>query len=777
MNEQYVSAVEPVPIREQAEIVIVGNGIAGLSAALEACRLSPETHVTIITEQSYPTIYTPALKQFATGKIAREQLIAQPAGSEYMHRVHVVSGHVEQIYTRERFLLLRDGRTIGYQSLLLSTGSIPRGLPQSLPGRDLDGVMTLHRLNDYIDLRRRLSEVKQAVVIGSGAHAIETVMGLLERRVQVYWLLRREMCMSQVLDAEASAEILEDCRRAGAKIFLNCEVAEIVGKVGVVTGVVTNDKRMIACQLVIACTGSSPQTALASCSDVLIRCKKGIRADEYLRTNVRHVFAAGDCAEVEDSVSGLYQSKMLWHVAVTQGQIAAAVMSGQSDSIQVPGSSWQATQLGSLHMVTVGEPLSTARGVTILSDHTKKSYRRLAFFDNRLIGYLSVGNPKPDTFSIKRLIDEGHSVRGFEKDLLMGMFDGRKYFSQSAARPLASKSTMGELPALMQSLKRQIVRSTEPMLPVPPVIASHAVRKTRPLQMEELEEQLSQREELQEVPTASSETVLAVEKSRDNVTTPPRWLIPAILPTGLLLTADTQQIGLSWLNLALALTISGQAPAPTDRQDVALGDVLYLALEENELQLRERIESVLPPGETLSSAITCATRWEHLHTEGLAALEQWLQTHQQARLIIIDSWRKIKPLPQVSSDEEAIQGLKHLADMYDIAILLVSHSTRTQLWKTSQQTAEHAGNGSLIDGWLTLKQGEQARQVILAGIGRAFTANMQFSVAFHSGSCSITQVVEKKRSARKQTSAKKVRQQTKIVEERSLSLRESMPLP
>src|SRR5579883_403949 len=140
---------------DRAGIVIIGNGIAGLTAAVEARRLAPNERIAIITDQSHPTINTPALKQFAIGKLAREQLLAYPAGTERAQMIHVVNARVESICAQNKYVCLAGGRCFGYDNLLIATGSAATGLPLDLPGRDFDGVLTLHRLQDYLDLRRR----------------------------------------------------------------------------------------------------------------------------------------------------------------------------------------------------------------------------------------------------------------------------------------------------------------------------------------------------------------------------------------------------------------------------------------------------------------------------------------------------------------------------------------------------------------------------------------------------------------------------------------------
>src|SRR5215469_8711977 len=135
--------------RAHADIVIVGNGIAGLTAALEARRLAPNLGIVVITEQSHPTVNTPSLKQFLVGKLKREQLLAYPAGTEREQDIQVIYGWVEEINAQSKFVYLNGGFCIGYGSLLIATGSVASGLSAHLPGCDFDGVLVLHRLRDY----------------------------------------------------------------------------------------------------------------------------------------------------------------------------------------------------------------------------------------------------------------------------------------------------------------------------------------------------------------------------------------------------------------------------------------------------------------------------------------------------------------------------------------------------------------------------------------------------------------------------------------------------
>ena len=472
-----------------ADIVIVGNGIAGLAAAIEARRHLPDRPIVIITDQLHPTINTPALKQFAIAKLTREQLLAYPAGTEWAERIHVVNAHVEEIQAQSKYIGISGNRCFGYGSLLIATGSTPVGLPDQMPGCRFDGAMSLHRLEDYLDLRRHLPEVREAVVIGGGAHACETVMGLLHWGIRVHWLIRSKRFMARMLDQTSSEMVLNNVRRAGgAIIHTETEIKGIVGRVGAVAGVVTNQSQLLPCQLVLTCTGTQPVVTLAQQCSVPMQYKNGILVDGKLRTSVRDIYAAGDVAALCNPQTGTYETQAQWYAAVAQGRIAGAMMAGHDELSRQPlGVPWHATQLGELSMLTVGEPLSADRQTMILTDTSQGGYRRLAIVDDRLVGYLSVGTTPPDSLAIKQIIDEGESIRDLTNALLKGNFDARISLSQQKSHAVKKWITGQLLVAsspLTSTTQTHGLPHTDPVVPVPSMAhalpvsipAEHAIR-------------------------------------------------------------------------------------------------------------------------------------------------------------------------------------------------------------------------------------------------------------------------------------------------------------
>lgn len=405
-----------------ADLVIVGNGIAGMSAAVEARRLDSRLPIVLLTQHNHSTIIAPALKHYLLGRVRRADLLAFPAGTEQKVGLHVMRAQVEAIDASKRAVHLAGGYPIRYRFLLLTTGSHAVGLPVELPGRDYDGVIILHRLRDYLDLRRRLPEVEDVVVIGGGIHAAETVMALacLRRPLRIHWLIRGERPLAHLLDANASDLVLAQARAAGVEVACRAEVTQILGHIGVVAGVGTRAGHEIACQLVLACTGMIPATKLAQACSPPLTLQQGIVVNSSLGTSIPGIYAAGDVAALWDPPARAYAPRAQWHAAAALGRLAAQHMLNKKmrSASEVTGARLLVTHLGELALLLAGDPLDTRSECEIRTARTKGGYRRVAVAGDRLVGYLSLGPSLPDVLAIKQIIDTGRSVHRSTLDLL-----------------------------------------------------------------------------------------------------------------------------------------------------------------------------------------------------------------------------------------------------------------------------------------------------------------------------------------------------------------------
>src|SRR5579885_2775367 len=217
--------------------VIIGNGIAGVTAAEILRTEDAAAHITVIADDPFPVYYRPALKDYLAGRVREDRLWARPTSFYQVARVRFLPERVVGIRPEQHTIQLQSGRQIGYGKLLLANGA--RASRLRCPGVQLAGVMTLRTVADYQTILSRLSEVRRVVVSGSGTLALESVETLRHRGYEVTHLLRRRTIWSEVLDAVASDLVLQQERRDGVDVRLEEELAEITGRDGQVNGVVT----------------------------------------------------------------------------------------------------------------------------------------------------------------------------------------------------------------------------------------------------------------------------------------------------------------------------------------------------------------------------------------------------------------------------------------------------------------------------------------------------------------------------------------------------------
>src|SRR5579885_3843032 len=159
--------------------VIVGNGIAGVTAAETLRAEDGAASITIIAANTVPVYYRPALKDFLGGRVPAEKLWARPPSFYQDIRIQYIADQVVAIDGRQNLLLLASGRQVGYNRLLLANGA--RANTLACPGMQLAGVTTLRSVADYQAVLAYLSNVRRVVVVGSGTLALETVE-MLRRR-------------------------------------------------------------------------------------------------------------------------------------------------------------------------------------------------------------------------------------------------------------------------------------------------------------------------------------------------------------------------------------------------------------------------------------------------------------------------------------------------------------------------------------------------------------------------------------------------------------------
>ena len=387
------------------QYVVIGNGIAGVTAAEILRAEDASAEITVVAEDPFPVYYRPALKDYLAGRVREDKLWARPASFYQDQRIRFLAERVVEIQAGQHLVGLQSGRQLGYHRLLLTCGA--RASRLRCPGSDLEGVATLRTIADYQAVQQRLANVRRVIVIGSGTLALETIETLRHRGFPVTHLIRSRTLWSEVLDPTASDLVLQQERRDGVDVRLEEEIAEITGKNGQVNGIVTKGGARLPCELVLLAIGVEPIIDFIKRAG--IPCNRGLKVDEAMRTAAPDIYAAGDVLETSDAATGRTRVIGQWYPAVQQARAAAYSMLDLLDT-QHPFSAstfYNATFLYGLDFASVGLtqiPRGAPGYQEIIADPQPRTYRKVLVKGGVPVGMLAVGE-RGGVLALKRAID------------------------------------------------------------------------------------------------------------------------------------------------------------------------------------------------------------------------------------------------------------------------------------------------------------------------------------------------------------------------------------
>lgn len=306
-------------------LVVIGNGVAGITAALEVRRREPGWRITVVSKESKYHWSRPALMYVFLGHMSYRE--TKPFEDSYWddRRIELLRDRATAVDPEKKTVALARGGSLSYDKLLLATGSEPNRF--GWPGQDLDGVQGLYGLQDLHRLSENVRGTERAVIVGGGLIGVELAEMLHSHGIHVTFLVRESSYWNAVLPAEESALVNDVIRRAGIDLRLSTELGEIEddgqGRAG---AVVTNAGERISCRLVGLTAGVRPSVGFLRGGPVPLG--RGILVDDYLRSPVADVFAAGDCAEIETKGEAPNRIDQVWYTGKMQGEAVAATICG-----------------------------------------------------------------------------------------------------------------------------------------------------------------------------------------------------------------------------------------------------------------------------------------------------------------------------------------------------------------------------------------------------------------------------------------------------------------
>lgn len=308
-------------------VVIVGNGVAGVTAALRLRRNQPDWRITIVSGESTYHYSRPALMYLFMGQQRYADVKPFEDSTWRERRLELVRDWVVGGDLGRKELRLHRGGRMTFDRLLLATGSKPNRF--GWPGQDLEGVQGLYGLPDLVRLHRSVERTHRAVIVGGGLIGVELAEMLLARRIAVTLLAREGSYWDNVLPAEESALVNAEVRAHGVDLRLGTELVSIEDDGnGRCAAALTGAGERIVCQLVGLTAGVSPNLDLAR--ELGLDLARGVLVDPSLRTAVPDVLAAGDCAEIVLGAGRPNLLQQVWYTGRMQGEVAGDVLAGRT---------------------------------------------------------------------------------------------------------------------------------------------------------------------------------------------------------------------------------------------------------------------------------------------------------------------------------------------------------------------------------------------------------------------------------------------------------------
>ncbi len=306
--------------------IIVGGGQAGGRCAMTLRTRGYQGGILLLGGEEHPPYRRPPLsKTVLLGEHSVEDGYFRPLSDYADNDIEMRLGRrVTAVDAGGGMIRLDDGDSEAFDFLVLATGATPR--PLSLPGHDLDGVFLFRTAADAQAIRERLQPARRVVIIGGGFIGLEVASSARQLGCRVTVLEAQDRILSRSVPVEAARAVAEVHEEEGVAIRTGVRIESLQGD-DRVAGVVLADGETVPADVVVVGIGITPDTALAEAAGLEL-CD-GILTDEYGRTSVDNVFAAGDCAAVYLPRYGRHVRLESFQNADQQGMNVAATIAGE----------------------------------------------------------------------------------------------------------------------------------------------------------------------------------------------------------------------------------------------------------------------------------------------------------------------------------------------------------------------------------------------------------------------------------------------------------------
>ncbi|KKK36530.1 nitrite reductase [Mesobacillus campisalis] len=388
---------------EKRQLVMIGNGMAGVRTIEEILKINPDAfQITIFGDEPHPNYNRIQLSTVLQGDTKVDDIIMNSWEWYRENNIELFAGEaIVKIDSASKVVLSNKGREVRYDELIIATGSSSFILP--VPGADKKGVTGFRDIKDCDDMIETARLYKKAAVIGGGLLGLEAARGLLNLGMEVEVIHLMPHLMERQLDAAASKMLKRELESQGMKFLMEKQSAEILGEERV-TGLRFTDGTEIQTDLVVMAVGIRPNTGLAKESGIYVN--RGIVVDDFMHTSVPHVYAVGECAEHREIVYGLVAP------LYEQGKVLAASLCGSEAKPYEGSIVGTGLKVSGVDLFSAGEidEDNETKAITVHNEFDGV-YKKIVIRDNRVAGIVLYGDTK-DSSRLFRMLLKKEDVSG-----------------------------------------------------------------------------------------------------------------------------------------------------------------------------------------------------------------------------------------------------------------------------------------------------------------------------------------------------------------------------
>jgi NAD(P)H-nitrite reductase large subunit len=382
-------------ITHDRRYVIIGNGIAGTTAADTLRKNDPNCDIHLLTNEPYPLYNRVSLPRFLQGVIVEQRVMIRDfAWHEQRNITLVTETMVTDVNTEERVVVTDDGQKFPYDALLVATG----GWANPLRVTGAEGTRHIYNfvtLDDTKSIVARMLESRTALAYGGSFISYELCDGFAVRKLDTTWLMRGPYWLRSALDPDGGEVVDNIAKKFGVNVIHGDEIESVIPQNGVPGYVRTKKGREIQADVIGVGLGIMLNTKFLTNTPVELR--SGIVVNEYMETNVPGVYSAGDVAEFYDPTIEQHHTMGTWDNAMAHGRIVGVNMSGGHEAyIDVPT---YTSPLFDVNIAVVGtaetnNPELQSIALREPGEKGNENYRKLFYRENKLAGVLMIGSPK-----------------------------------------------------------------------------------------------------------------------------------------------------------------------------------------------------------------------------------------------------------------------------------------------------------------------------------------------------------------------------------------------